>query len=256
MYKKLIEGKKAVFFDLDGTISDTTPLWISAVGAVLEEQGINWISDENKFVPGQNLDVTWKELLKRYEIKTEKTPNTLSQETNAHFLKILETSELNVRDGFWELFYELKVDKNFRTALLTNSTKAVAEKILEKLGVDNIFECFVYGDEITKPKPDPEIYLKTLKQMELSPQEVLVFEDSVIGTKAAQLANLTTVVIWDGETNQEEFKGEKVVLFLPDFSPLPKHLDFTPQEWLDYNIKIAEEEEKRATEVRASDLGN
>ena len=70
MYKRLVEGKKAIFFDLDGTIVDTGYLWTLAVGAVLERMNVSHIADENMYSPGESLTGQWKRIIKDFSIDT------------------------------------------------------------------------------------------------------------------------------------------------------------------------------------------
>jgi beta-phosphoglucomutase len=255
MYKRLIEGKKAVFFDLDGTIADTTYLWTLAADEVLRGVGIDWITDENKYIPGQSLSDQWKRLIKDFPIQTDKNIETLTRETNEAFLKLLDDSDLEVRDGFWEFLYEIKVDKSLKAALLTNSPKEVALPILKKLDADNAFDLIIYGDEIKNPKPDPEIFRKALEALALSPREVLVFEDSLAGTEAAKAADLEMVVVWDERYPEEDYKG-KIFFWIPDFSPLPGHLDLTYKEYIKYCADLLDERDRKIKESKASELGS
>ncbi len=232
MYKKLIEGKKAIFFDLDGTIVDTTLMWAEAVDKVLVEMEINWISAPNRYFPGDCLQEQWKRLLKDYKINTNLSLKQLVDKTNQAFLKILEgVNELEAVEGFWSFLYEVRTEKGLKVVLITNSIKQVGEAILEKLGATKAFDLIIYGDEIQNPKPDPEIYKKALASLNLSPKEALVFEDSPTGAKAAAKADLEMVIIWNEETSPppSEYQG-KILLALPDFSPLPGELDQTFEE--------------------------
>jgi beta-phosphoglucomutase len=255
MYKRLIEGKKAIFFDLDGTIADTNYLWTLSVGAVLEKIGMDWITDENKYIPGQDLSAQWKRLIKDFPIQTDKNIETLTKETNEEFLKLLDDSDLGVKDGFWEFLYEIKVDKGLKAILLTNSPKEVALPILKKIGAESAFDLIIYGDEINKPKPDPEIFKKALETLILTPREVLVFEDSLAGTEAARAADLEVVVIWDERYPEEYYKG-KIFFWAPDFSPFPGHLDLTYREYVKNYADSLDERDRKIKESKASELGN
>ncbi len=254
MYKRLIEGKKAIFFDLDGTITDSIYLWILAVGAVLEKMDAGWITDENKIIPGESLQSQWNRLIKEFSIKTDKTVEALTKETNEEFLKLLADSDLDVRDGFWEFLYEIRREKGLKAALLTNSPKEIGLSVLKKLGAENAFDLILYGDDIKRPKPDPEIFKKALETLGLRPQEVLVFEDSLAGTEAARAADLEMVVIWDERFPQEAYKG-KIFFWAPDFSAFPGHLDLTYMEYVKNYMATLDEKERKIRESKAGDLG-
>lgn len=254
MYKRIIQGKKAVFFDLDGTVANTTFLWTRAVGTVLERIGNTWITDEHKFTPGEDFVSQWSRLITQFGIETEKDVKTLIKETHEEFLKLLKDSDLEATNGFWEFLYEIKNEKGLKAVLITNSPKEVALQTLTKIEAQMAFDLIIYGDEVSKPKPDPEIFKKALSALGLSPQEVLVFEDSLVGTEAARAADLETVVIWDERFPEARYKG-KIFMFLPDFSPLPGNLDLTYREYVLGYIKVLDEKDKKLSESKASELG-
>jgi beta-phosphoglucomutase len=255
VYKKLIENKKAIFFDLDGTIVDTSWYWTQAVGTVLEKIGIGWITDEHKYIPGENLETQWKNLVKEFGIKTDKDVASLVKETNEEFLKLLnEEEELEATEGFWDFIYEIKKERNLKTALITNSHKDIAIPILKKIDAETIFDLIVCGDDVSKPKPNPEIFKKALKDLNLKPEEVLVFEDSLAGTEAARAADLEMVVIWDERYPESLYKG-KIYMFVPDFTPFPGNMNLTYPEFIEYYAKQYDEKDKKIRETKASDLG-
>lgn len=249
MYKKLIEGKKAVFFDLDGTIVDTGHVWTLAIGAVLESIGINWVTDAHKYESGRDLVEQWNQLIKTYSINTEKDSVALTKATNEAFLNLLKDTELEVKEGFWPFVYEIKIEKHLKVALLTNSTKNIATEILRKIDAEKTFDLIICGDELKAPKPDPEIFKKGLEVLGLNPNEVLVFEDSLDGSKAASSIKLDTVIIWDGVHNQEKYKGN-IRLFLPDFTPLLGNLELNYTEWIERTVEVLNEQSKQAKESK------
>jgi HAD superfamily hydrolase (TIGR01509 family) len=251
MYKKIIEGKKAVFFDLDGTVVDNSSLWAEAFHNVLEGIGVRGVSKENAFTPG--VADQWKLLLHKYKIKTDKSIEELSQEADAEYVRLLADADLEAREGFWDFLYEIKEEKKLKVALLTNSVKNVAYQTLKKINAENSFDLIIYGDEIKKPKPDPEIYKTALERMLLKPEEVLVFEDSPTGTKSANMAELEIIVILDGNFLADMYKG-RVYFTIQDFTPLPNHLDYTYEEWINTLIKTLADKEKKLEETKASDI--
>ena len=254
MYKKLVEGKKAVFFDLDGTIVNTQGIWTESVQSVLEKLGIDWVSDKNAFTPGVDLNLQWKNLIRKYSIKTDKTPQNLTEETHDEYLRLLNEGPLEPKEGFWDFLYEIKEEKGLKAALITNSKKDVAYETLKKINAENSFDLVIYGDEVKDLKPNPEIYLLALQKMSLKPEEVLVFEDSLAGVSAADSAGISIVAIENENFVEEEFKGKKVYIILPDFSPLPKHLDRTFKEWVEYHAQKADEKQRKIEQTKASDV--
>lgn len=69
--------------------------------------------------------------------------------------------------------------------LAIGSSSKNAKRILKHLGLENYFDAISDGTNITKSKPDPEVFLKAAEYLQLEPQECLVVEDAVAGIKAA-----------------------------------------------------------------------
>ncbi len=72
-----------------------------------------------------------------------------------------------------------------KLAVCSNSTKQSVIDSIEKLGATEIFDIILSNNDVTNPKPHPEIYLKAMKSLEVEPEECLIFEDSVVGKQAA-----------------------------------------------------------------------
>jgi len=229
MYKHLLKNKKAVVFDLDGTLIDSEPLWKDAVEAVLANFDADWI-DYNEFPTGIPINIRWDLILRKYPeyIDTKMTTRDLEEATYTQYLNKVQETGLNVRNGFWPLAYELKEQKKLKLGLATNTKRKITDVVLDVI---------VCGDEIKKPKPNGEIYTTVAQKLGVKPEEVLVFEDSSIGAAAANNAKMDLVIIWDGEENKLYYP-EKASLFIPDFNGLSGQLDTDAGE----DIKLAAEE--------------
>ena len=234
MYKNLIQNKKAAIFDLDGTVADTLPLWNEAAKRVLKKF-LNY-EESFKLTNGASLHTNLSTLLQEHNLGTNQSLKELADLAHNEFLNLLQESALEPRDGFWEFTYELKKQKNLKLSLTTNTKKSVAQAILSKLEISQTFDSYVFGDEVSKEKPDPEIYLKTAKALNVLPHQCIVFEDSVVGCKAALKASMDVAVIWDGTEEKYEYPDD-VLEFYPDFSVFVGNLDM---DFKDYFTKAAE----------------
>lgn len=224
MYKNLIQGKKAVFFDLDGTIVDTHLLMLESFKKAFESVG-EYIDDLADYMEDGvtneeeiNLILRAKNLDKKYKTKD------LLDKVHQEYENILKTTEIEPIDGFLDILYEVKVEKGLKVALLTNSVRKVTEVVLEKLGLKNSFDLIICGDEVRRKKPHPQIYRKAARKLWLRSKEVLVFEDSVTGAKAADRAKMDTVIIWNRKVSKLNYP-KKVQVFAPDFTMLDGNLD-------------------------------
>lgn len=242
MFKNYIEGKNTVFFDLDGTVIDSLPYWEEAHKKVYLEVFKDDPPYFSLIKQGSHSSAVWKYVLKTTKVKTKLKLKDLIKKTNDAFLRMHKQNPLEARDGFWELLQELKTEKHFKLALVSNSDREVVDPVLSSMGLlENIFDTTVAGNEVRKRKPSPDIYKKALKNLSLNESEVLVFEDSVSGANAAEKAKLDMIIIWSGETSEIEYpKG--VLTFLPDFTSLPGNLDQNYYEALKNHVEELEKE--------------
>jgi len=235
MYKNLIQNKQAALFDLDGTIVDSAPLWKESVKRVLK----NFLNYEETFelMHGASVYTNLSYLIQEYNLEIKQSVNELVDLVHNEFINLMQETDLEPRDGFWEFTYELKKQKNLKLALTTNTKKSMAQAILSKLEISETFELYVFGDEVSKEKPDPEIYLKASKALNVSPRQCIVFEDSVIGCKAAINAGMDVAVIWDGTEEKHEYPDDdKLIEFYPDFSVFVGNLDIDFKELLTKSV--------------------
>lgn len=103
-----------------------------------------------------------------------------------------------IRDNQWPYTVEiLKVAKenSCKTALATLSKRQDVMHVINALGIKDLLDVIITAEDVTRGKPDPEIYLLTAQKLGLSPQECLVLEDSVNGVKSALAAGMSVVAI-------------------------------------------------------------
>lgn len=99
-----------------------------------------------------------------------------------------------------------------RVAVVTGGHwPAVHRPVRELLG-DGAVEVLVTGDEVGRPKPDPEVYRHALWQLGVRAADAMAVEDSALGLQAAAAAGLTTVVVTTERTAGEDFTGAAAVL--------------------------------------------
>src|SRR5699024_9043409 len=84
---------------------------------------------------------------------------------------------------------------NLKIALCSSSHYAWVHKHLNHLNLYDYFDYFITQDDVSKIKPDPELYLKTLDTLDIKPSEAIVFEDSLNSLLSAQQANIPVVLV-------------------------------------------------------------
>jgi len=99
-----------------------------------------------------------------------------------------------------------------RVAVVTGGHWPAVHRPLRELLGDGAVEVLVTGDEVSRPKPDPEVYQRALWQLGVRAADAMAVEDSADGLRAAMAANLTTVVVTADRRAAQEFPGAAAVL--------------------------------------------
>jgi HAD superfamily hydrolase (TIGR01509 family) len=163
--------------------------------AVLQKLGIK--ADSDPHIPGVSLKSNWQEILVRYKIQTDKTPEELETLTYLEYEKLIPQITLN--DGVLEFMDTLK-ESGLPLSLATSTNWQITDKILERFGLNDFFENITTGEEVINAKPAPDIFLTASEKLGVEPIDCLVFEDSPSGVTAAHDAGMKVIVVLgDGE---------------------------------------------------------
>jgi len=225
MYKDFISGKKAVFFDLDGTLIDSAKYSVRAINKILVTTGEPAVS-ELRGDSGIYIGDTLEALIHQPQLTTKE----LVEHFHTEYIKLFRANPLPVRKGFWDLVYELKNQKKFKIALISNSDRVQVDAVLKILRIDKTFDLVLAGNEVKHRKPHPEIYTSAAKHFGLKPKEILVFEDSPTGNMSAAKAKMDMIIIWNGNYPKRSYKGN-ILTFTDNFEGLSGNLDMTLKEY-------------------------
>lgn len=178
---------EAVIWDMDGVIIESEPYHIKAEIETLSEQGINITPEVAKEYFGLRTEDYFKALAKRYK-KDLPIENMLK--THARILpKYYLQSPLvpHVKETLASL------QKIYKQGLATSTKREFAEVSLNKFSLSGYFEAKVFGDEVEKGKPDPEMFLATAKKLGVEPRNAVVIEDAENGFKAGRAAGMKVI---------------------------------------------------------------
>ncbi|WP_462417550.1 HAD family hydrolase [Kytococcus sp. Marseille-QA3725] len=180
----------AVLFDMDGTLIDSEPLWMSAETRLVEEHGGVWTHEDALAMVGNPLEVSAQIILDR-------TPVDLPREQiiERMLTEVAEqvARELPWRPGARELLEECR-ELEIPTALVTMSWTLLADAFTEALP-EGTFTTVVTGDVVEHGKPHPEPYLTAARRLGVDPTDCLALEDSPSGVGSASAAGTHLVAI-------------------------------------------------------------
>jgi beta-phosphoglucomutase len=187
-------NKKGFIFDLDGVIVDTAKYHYLAWKKLAEELGFNFTKEQNEMFKGVSRKRCLEILLDIGNIKTTQDQfDKWMVEKNIDYLNYIENmNETEILPDVNKILDFLR-DHNQHIAL--GSASKNARPILDKVGLLSYFDAIVDGNNVSKAKPDPEVFLIAAKELKVNPENCLVFEDAVAGIKAANNANMTSIGI-------------------------------------------------------------
>lgn len=189
-------------FDLDGVIVDTAKYHYLAWKNLANELGFEFTHEQNELFKGVSRKRCLEILLEIGGIKaTQEQFDTWMIEKNVDYLQYIDKMDASeILPDVPKVLDFLKA-KNIPIAL--GSASKNAKPILEKVNLLSYFDTIVDGNNVTKAKPDPEVFLIAADKLGVSPSRCVVFEDAVAGIQAANAANMVSIGIGDSNVLSE-----------------------------------------------------
>ncbi|MDA0177586.1 Beta-phosphoglucomutase [Mesoflavibacter sp. HG96] len=191
-------NKKGFIFDLDGVIVDTAKYHFLAWQKLAKSIGIDFSHEQNEQLKGVSRVKSLEKIL-TWGNKTisEDKFNALMASKNDDYLSFI--AKMNHNEILPDVPKVLNYLKEQDQPISLGSASKNARQILEKVDLLKQFDAIVDGNDVSKAKPDPEVFLVAAKALNIKPEECIVFEDSVAGVQAANTANMISIGI--GEQN-------------------------------------------------------
>lgn len=190
---------RAFIFDLDGVIVDTAKYHYLAWKHIAAKLGFVFTEKDNERLKGVSRMRSLEILLEVGGISLpDNQKEQLAAEKNTLYLEYVNkmTAE-EILPGVVP-FIEDARRQHILTGLGTASKNCLL--ILERLGIQHLFDAIIDGNRVTKAKPDPEVFLLAASAMNVLPEECAVFEDAQAGLEAARRAGMKRIGIGNPET--------------------------------------------------------
>lgn len=182
---------KAVIFDMDGTLVDST-----------QADFVAW----QKLFSFYNKELSFSDYLPLLGIKSAQVVKEFLPVENAEEVQFALTKKLvffheYISDNgiypvpFADVFLKQIKRYNIPVALATSSRRGKMEMVMEKLNLLIYFDTVVTGGDVKKGKPSPDIFLKAAEKLDMIPENCIVFEDAANGVKAAKNAGMKCVAL-------------------------------------------------------------
>ncbi|SCY42815.1 beta-phosphoglucomutase [Nonlabens sp. Hel1_33_55] len=185
-------SKKAFIFDLDGVVVDTAKFHFVAWQKLAAELGIAFAEAENEQLKGVSRVRSLEKILAwgNKTIDQETFDRKLIQK-NEEYLEMVETlTQDDILPGVHDFLLRLRESEQ---PIALGSASKNARPILKKLGIHDLFDAIVDGTDVSKAKPDPEVFLKACDLLDMPSKNAIVFEDSISGVQAANNAGMISI---------------------------------------------------------------
>lgn len=213
----MLKNKKAVIFDLDGTLIDSMWMWESIDIEYLGRFGIPYEKDIQEQIEGMSFSETAVYFKERFHI-----PDSLEQMKHDWDQLAYEKykNEVPLKKGALAFLNYLK-EHGIKMGIATSNSKTLVKVVLEKHQIESYFDSIHTACEVEKGKPAPDIYLLVAKELGVEPKDCLVFEDVPQGIMAGKNAGMTTCAVEDPfSAEQREVKKEYADYYIDNYFEL------------------------------------
>ncbi len=189
-------NRKGFIFDLDGVIVDTAKYHYLAWKKLANAIGIDFSEVENEQLKGVSRTRSLEKILEwgNKTLTDDKFMELMARKNHDYlnYISKMDDSEI-LPDVIKTLDYLVKQ----KQPIALGSASRNAREILKKVKLIEQFDAIIDGNDVSKAKPNPEVFLKAANAIKIQPEYCIVFEDSVAGIKAANKANMISVGIGD-----------------------------------------------------------
>ena len=198
-------SKKGFIFDLDGVIVDTAKYHFLAWQNLAKSIDIDFTHKQNEQLKGVSRVKSLEKILEwgNKTISEELFASLMGKKNEEYLSFIAKMTDEEVLPDVPKILDYLIAQKQ---PISLGSASKNARPILEKVHLLSKFDAIVDGNDVSKAKPDPEVFLIAAQHLNRKPEDCIVFEDSVAGVQAANAANMISIGI-----------GEKDVLHEADY---------------------------------------
>lgn len=222
LIKEMLKNKKAIIFDLDGTILDDSNIWNEIyielikqecnVEITLDQINEDWHNHLEIFNGGDFFKSYVLYLINKYNTEEKNLDATLLRKKLYVIADDYICNKVDFKKYAPEVIKKLK-QMGYRLAVGSITDRETFDKynqsnlnINSKLSMLDYFEIVVLYEDVQNKKPNPEVYLKIVNELNLNPEECLIIEDSLSGVQAAKNAKIEVLNVPDecSINNQQE----------------------------------------------------
>jgi HAD superfamily hydrolase (TIGR01509 family) len=212
---------EAILFDMDGVLADSEPMWNEIDGAMLAECGIEYHGEHKQSVLGKSFPIALQFYKETYNL-----PQSIEQLSERRTAIAIDFygSKIDTFADVTGVLAALRA-RELPLGVATSSVGALIYPFLQRHGITDYFTTIVTGEEVTRGKPFPDIYLKCAQKVGVAPEKCLVVEDALAGIQAGKSAGMTVAAIPDPRFSDVSLFPEKADYILNRLGELTDLVD-------------------------------
>ncbi len=183
---------KAIIFDFDGTVIDTETAWYTAFREAYQTYGVDLSLEKYSQCIGTSLHTFNPYEYLKTDLHLPIDLDEFRQRVQARHAVLMEDE--GMRAGILDYLKEAK-HRKLKVGLASSSRAGWVEHFLQKLQIRPYFDCVRTADDVQHVKPDPEIYLQSLRCLEVEAADAVAVEDSPHGAAAAAAAGIYCLTV-------------------------------------------------------------
>jgi beta-phosphoglucomutase len=185
---------KGFIFDLDGVIVDTAKYHFLAWKKLANDLGIDFTEEENEQLKGVSRVRSLQKILTwgNKSLSSQEFESLMAKKNEDYLSYIDKMDDSEVLPDVHRVLSALKMKEQ---PIALGSASKNAKSILEKVNLLDDFDAIVDGNDVARAKPDPEVFVTAAEKLNVAPETCVVFEDSVAGIEAANIAGMTSIGI-------------------------------------------------------------
>lgn len=212
---------KAVIFDMDGLMIDSERVTFEGYQHILSKMGKTITEDFYITLLGKPIKGIFQRF---YDVYGNDFPiESVITDVHQYMAERFETEGVPLKTGLVELLKYCR-EKGYRTIVATSSNRNRVDKILKSADIEQYFDDSICGDEVTKGKPDPEVFLKSCMKLGVNTDEAVVLEDSEAGIQASYAAGIKVICVPDMKQPEPEY-AQKTFMIVTDLNKVKDWLE-------------------------------
>ena len=191
---------EAVIFYLDGSMVDSMWMWRAIDIEYLGRFGIELPENLQACIEGMSFSETAVYFKERFELPDDL--DTIKADWN-RMAWDKYTYEVPVKDGVTDLL-QYCMDHGIKVGIATSNSRELVENVVKARHLEHYFDCIMTGSDVEKGKPAPDIYLAVARELGVSPENCLVFEDIIPGIQAGKAAGMRVCAVYDKYSEHQD----------------------------------------------------